>query len=305
MSRRLKFLLAVLAVGAGLSFWYAFQSSLTSLGPKTATISKLTPDATVCNDTDSDGLCDSEETYWGTDFKNPDSDGDGYKDGEEVLSGHDPAKAGPDDTLNKQENLTQKTSRLLLGGILTGDLSANSANYEASVQKLVDLVMQQYDTNTSVELDSIVIASSSTAALIQYSTAMTRILGQMMPEIQSNEARFLETIKTVDIENLPKMGEQHPEAYAAFTTAIDNEIIAFNGRVASIKSLRTPSALVPFQKTLIKYLRGMQQQYKLVRTITKDPMQGLLSLQAIHTLANATSLELTGAFTQQVTNALP
>lgn len=44
-------------------------------------------------DTDSDGLTDSEELLYGTALANPDSDGDTFMDGEEVLNGYDPARA--------------------------------------------------------------------------------------------------------------------------------------------------------------------------------------------------------------------
>jgi hypothetical protein len=45
-------------------------------------------------DTDSDGLTDDEEVYYGSDINKPDTDGDGYKDGEEVKNGYDPIIAG-------------------------------------------------------------------------------------------------------------------------------------------------------------------------------------------------------------------
>ena len=45
-------------------------------------------------DDDNDGLTNSEESYYGTDPKNPDTDGDGYNDGAEVKAGYDPNGPG-------------------------------------------------------------------------------------------------------------------------------------------------------------------------------------------------------------------
>ena len=45
-------------------------------------------------DDDKDGLTNSEESYYGTDPKNPDTDKDGYNDGAEVKAGYDPNGPG-------------------------------------------------------------------------------------------------------------------------------------------------------------------------------------------------------------------
>lgn len=46
-------------------------------------------------DTDSDGLTDSEEALYGTDFRNPDSDADTFLDGNEVFHSYDPLSFSP------------------------------------------------------------------------------------------------------------------------------------------------------------------------------------------------------------------
>lgn len=306
MSGKLKFLLIVLGVGAGLSFWYVQAWFSGGEGNSlSAAISNQAAADEACHDTDSDGLCDYDETYWNTDFKDPDTDDDGFSDGEEVLSGHNPAKAGPDDMLNNSENLTQKASRLLLGAMVTGDLSKDSATSQQTIDRLVDLIFQQYDDNTATELDSILIASASSTALIQYGTAMTRILNAMIPEIQSNQQSFLETIRGVDINNLSQLNKLDPDVYAKFANAADNEVTAFNERVATVKSMRVPPKLISFHRSLLQYLRGTQQQYRLARGIVKDPVQGLLSLQMLNVLTTETIGTLTDSFTYQVTSALP
>lgn len=45
-------------------------------------------------DTDSDGLSDEQEKFYGSDANKADTDGDGYKDGDEIKNGYDPTVAG-------------------------------------------------------------------------------------------------------------------------------------------------------------------------------------------------------------------
>jgi len=52
------------------------------------------PVEVVDQDSDGDGLLDSEEATYGTDPLNPDSDGDGYDDGTEVAGGYNPLGEG-------------------------------------------------------------------------------------------------------------------------------------------------------------------------------------------------------------------
>jgi len=55
------------------------------------------PRPELCPDADDDGLCDAEETTYGTDPVNPDTDGDGLSDGEEVkVYGTDPRNPDSD-----------------------------------------------------------------------------------------------------------------------------------------------------------------------------------------------------------------
>ena len=98
------------------------------------------------NDSDSDGLTDSEESYWNTDFLNPDTDRDGYLDGEEVASGHDPIEPGPDDLLIKKMNLTEASAELVVAGLSEGFLKLDSDNFEESLAVISNLVMDGADS---------------------------------------------------------------------------------------------------------------------------------------------------------------
>lgn len=105
----------------------------------------------VDTDSDKDGLEDIDETYWNTDFQNPDTDGDGYLDGEEVVSGHDPTEPGPNDLL-ADINITQKLTELTISGLYEGSLKSNSANLDKS---LADLAAYATD-NAAITINNIV-----------------------------------------------------------------------------------------------------------------------------------------------------
>jgi len=110
------------------------------------------PLAVLDSDTDHDGLPDSEESYWDTDFENPDTDGDGFLDGEEVASRHDPTIPGPNDSL-VDANLTEKVANLALGGLLEGSLKLDNASFETSVESLTLSVMDDGLVSFIPEID--------------------------------------------------------------------------------------------------------------------------------------------------------
>lgn len=102
-------------------------------------VSSLAP---ISNDADEDGLSNTEESYWQTDFRNPDTDGDGFLDGEETTSGHDPLIPGPNDLLLAQDNLTAQFSDLTLAGLYEGSLSSTNPNQMSSLDGLASVIAQ-------------------------------------------------------------------------------------------------------------------------------------------------------------------
>ena len=126
----------------------------------------------------------------------------------------------------------------------------------------------------------------------------------MIPEIQYNESAFMELLRDVPIDTIPDLPRTDPERSAALKQAADNEIAAFDERVATVKSIKAPPAMLTYHRSLIQYLRGMQQQYRLLKDISRDPVQGLLSLQLLHTLSFETSAQLIDSFTREYSNVL-
>src|SRR3989344_6715792 len=98
MPNKIKLFLTFLAVTAIVSVFSFFD---VVGGVRSALIgSSIKPLAIdLTHDADEDGLSDTDESYWNTDFQNPDTDGDGFMDGEEVSSQHDPLEPGPSDVL--------------------------------------------------------------------------------------------------------------------------------------------------------------------------------------------------------------
>lgn len=140
--------LALIALFSVFTFFNSFRSSSSSF-PKPLTGSVL---EAVDQDADKDGLSNREESYWNTDFQNPDTDGDGFLDGEEVASGHDPLILGPNDLINNG-NLTDKLSKLTLSGFFEGSLRSDSPNYDNSLNDMALAVMDDAIKSLSPEID--------------------------------------------------------------------------------------------------------------------------------------------------------
>ena len=134
MPTKIKMLFVFLAIGAifsVLSFSDVFRGAHSEL---IRDLAKPFP-LGLEEDADHDGLSNTDESYWNTDFQNPDTDGDGFLDGEETISRHDPTIPGPDDAL-LDLNITKKMANLAVAGIAEGSLKPGSPDYEESVDDL-------------------------------------------------------------------------------------------------------------------------------------------------------------------------
>lgn len=134
MDKNIKLLFAFMAVFALLSVFSLFD---VIGGARSAnmrnTIANLPPPQ---EDPDGDGLTNADESYWDTDFQNPDTDGDGTPDGEEVKLKRNPAIPAPDDNL-LSSNLTQNIADIAVSGLVEGSLKPDGSNYEESLASVV------------------------------------------------------------------------------------------------------------------------------------------------------------------------
>ncbi len=263
--------LALVALFSVFTFFNSFRnSSSTFLKPLTGSILEA-----IDQDADHDGLTNREESYWNTDFQNPDTDGDGFLDGEEVASGHNPTKLGPNDALIDAKNLTEKSSTLLVAGLAEGSLKVSSNKFDKSVDSVVDdlfyqsVVNQQKTTLSDLVDNQIITTGSDKTSVQEYLQSMNPMLGSFWVEDLKGFVSvlniFQELDKTQDYNN-PK-----------FVNAIDNEVTKLQNQIKQLVAVQTPSNWVNTHNQLLAEMQDMAKNYLLFKNLSGDPMQGIIS----------------------------
>lgn len=150
----------------------------------------------VEDDADQDGLSNTDESYWNTDFQNSDSDGDGFLDGEEVASGFDPREPSSHELGDRLEdtvfgsvktiqagdfeetNFTDKTMNLLIGGLAAGDLKreADSGKKEAALSVLAASTIEDFYKSFPVLTPELNIVNDSPENQNKYLTSLAEII---------------------------------------------------------------------------------------------------------------------------------
>ncbi len=262
MPRKIKLIIAFLTIGA-LGFLLIGSSFLRDVITKNSGLSFLAS-AELSNptkDTDRDGLDDTDESYWNTDFQNPDSDGDGFLDGEEVASGHDPLKSGPDDLLPnilRPQNLSDKVSSLVLSGLAEGSLKQGSANRDTSVNLVVDDILRQSQVNFGISpILPVMIGSTD----IEYRTTITPALEGALNEIDNASKGKYKTID--DIKN----------------AGLRLQKIARGSQETPV-----PERWIKEHTQFVYQLWILARGYELLATSEQDPLQGTFSMQTISTV---------------------
>lgn len=162
MANKFKLFVGFLALIALFSV-YSFLNSLpnktisTTVNNTRGTLSFTTVD----NDADHDGLTNRDESYWNTDFQNPDTDGDGFLDGEEVSSSHDPLIPAPNDLIDNK-NLTTKFSNLTLSGLYGGSLSPKNSDYAVMIGNIASVITENAVENLDTKIKAGLPTISST-----------------------------------------------------------------------------------------------------------------------------------------------
>lgn len=248
------------------------------------------------DDADGDGLTDSEESYWNTDFLNPDTDGDGFLDGEEVASGHDPrVKSSEDDSLADTVfgtpppvvepdlasivkepglaslNITEETLILLAGGINAGDLTRNAsqATKDNAINALSFSVVDSFNKiQDSIPLPTIITIDAS----------------------KENQVKYLNGLAEIIKNNLLNFSQQ-----LDFASSIDRQLPYFLAKSNQFKSsLDTASALpvpvnwVDIHKNILSFLGRLSLIYGQIAKYETDVLAAAAALQEINYL----SLEL-------------
>lgn len=305
MSGKLKALLAVLSLGAVASGVYLLSiirdpKHVTALADPAVLQAQALGLLEAAGDTDGDGLTDSEETYWETDFRNKDTDGDGFLDGEEVLSGHDPAKPGPNDWLDNSKNITERMTDLMVGGIYSGDLKPDTPKYDESVQQLAESILEQYRENISIQVDDITLTKSDTLRdRHRYVFEMAWIMSAVLIPAIEDAQKFLETISDVPLDDASALAD-NPKRFTAFATATRRLAQSSGERAVRIAALPVPRSFSVQHHGAIRLMRGLQRQYELAATIKDDPIQGLVAIRAIVNLHTNTLPSFMGDFARKV-----
>src|SRR4030042_1229410 len=301
MSTRIKVLLAVLCVGALASIW-RFGGLFTDRDSQAniSGISDLIADFE--KDQDGDGLPDSEETYWQTHYKNPDTDGEGYLDGEEVLSGHDPTVPGPNDLLTSNRNLTELTALLIAGSLSSGELDPESPLYAQTLEDLVNDILSGQGEGV-IATDEALLGQSGRGATLTYATQTVRALKDAFASASIGFVSVIQTIRDVPMSDIASLPETDAQRFARYTAAIDTEIGNLESAVARIKKIRVPIALTGTHREIFLYFRSLQRQYQYARDIDGDPVRGLVALQVLSSLAGDTQIRLLASVTEGINAA--
>ncbi len=227
------------------------------------------------NDSDHDGLTNREESYWNTDFQNPDTDEDGFLDGEEVASGHDPSKPGPDDAIVSAKNLTEKSSALLVAGLAEGSLKISSNKFDKSIDSVIDDLFYQSEINqekTALAIlvdEPIVTVGSDKKSVQEYLQKMNSLLGSFWLDDLKGFINVLNIFQELD----KTQNYKDPQ----FKDSVEKEVARFEGQIKQLKTIPIPSNWVKTHSQLIAEMQSMAKNYLLFKDIGDDPMQGTIS----------------------------
>ena len=280
MANKFKLFVGFLALIALFSI-YSFFNSFSASSPtaKTANILQNSISFKLDSDVDKDGLTNRDESYWNTDFQNPDSDGDGFLDGEEVSSGHDPLIPSPNDILNNG-NLTDKLSSLTLSGLYEGSLKPSDPSYNKSLNDMALAVMDDATKSLSPEIDfnKLKVISSNKKNQEVY-----------IEEISSHFENFLKTYgeemqslqKYLELINQKGFGNKDVISY--FQAKEQRFQDMFNG----VYSLTVPKNWTQAHINFLRLIKTLQVSNNSIAHGSEDPVKASAGLNALgETLEN-------------------
>jgi len=226
-------------------------------------------------DIDQDGLSDTDESVWGTDFNDSDSDDDGFLDGEEVASGHDPMIPGPNDSIIGQ-NLTEKTTDLLAAGFITQDLKKDKVGKSA------------YDER----MDTITLAS-----IEDY------YKGQLPPEVdltqtdgnKSSQEQYLEALSRIfqdDVLNFEPNEQNFPDTVSAQIRYFTKRATEFKELHTRIQKMPVPEGWITVHQGILNVAFQVQTDYHSLSQIETDPVRATIALNDLRVMVTPTVQEI-------------
>lgn len=226
-----------------------------------------TPLATPEEDIDNDGLLNIDESYWNTDFENPDTDGDGFLDGEEVASRYSPTEPSPKDRI-EDFNLTEKLANLAVGGLAEGSLNPNSPDFNKSMDVLASIV------------DDGAIAFIPEYDLSQLKTgdSSKENQGNYLKEVGSIWQLFFKTLNTEikeiesKLELIDRGGMADPE-YIGYFNSKKNE---FNLIAQQWLAISVPKNWIQEHTSFLNLISGLAQANDSLARGKDDPMRAAI-----------------------------
>ena len=262
MPNKIKIFLGFLALIALFSVYSVFNSLSGKSAPFSAIgIEKPLPGLDI--DADHDGPSNRDESYWNTDFENPDTDGDGFLDGEEVASGHDPLKPGPDDLLDTSKNITAKVSNLIIGGLYTKDLKPgiNNQKYDQAVSDLsLSVIDDFYSTQVSADTSLNLIDSST-----------------------EDQAQYLKNVSLVIKENLldfPKKLDTSKGLVEQSSFFLD-KANQYDASYKNLSSMPVPKNWESVHKTALDILNRLSINYTFMGSFAGDPLKSIVAMNEV------------------------
>ena len=216
-------------------------------------------------DADRDGLSNKEESYWNTDFQNPDTDGDGFLDGEEVASGRDPLTPGPDDILlYGSNNITANITDLIIGGLYTKDLKPGTDNekYDKAISDLsLSVIDDFYSTPTDQKNISPTLTDNSPENQKNYLNNMAKI-------IKENLLDFPEKLDT---------GKQLDQQSGFFL----NKSFQYKKSYDALSKMPVPKNWEFVHRAALDILNRLALNYFSISSYNSDPIKSFLSLNEV------------------------
>ena len=224
------------------------------------------------SDIDRDGLFDEEEPLYRTDPLNPDTDGDGFLDGEEVAAGCSPISASKKDCNLKlgssqaNMNLTDYFSSLILGGVLSNDLSEKNPKFNEYIANLQNEALNIQRTLLSIdetELKTETTENDSKQATQEYLTEFENIL----------KSHFLKKSNLGNGEDFSNF-DYSPYLEDAETT------------YKELYELTPPPSWAELHEKSLKFFFELKSYYSNLNNQKEDPVKALLTLKQTERLIN-------------------
>lgn len=267
MPNKIKIFFGFLALIALFSVYSVFNS-LNGRPAPFAAIGLQTPLPNPDIDADHDGLTNKEESYWNTDFQNPDTDGDGFLDGEEVASGHDPLKPGPDDLLAKFPNLTEKIQKLVVGGLYSKDLKPDNKNFDSSIGNISAVIVDDFYQSLLFPRPQLVLTDNSKESQEFYLRTALQILKQLLLAPHDNIG--------------PKAtGEQYIVLLSGLTSN-------FKNIYQELAQMSVPKNWQKIHYKLLEIINRSMVDYESLGSYQSDPYRASIALEDIKNVDNDT-----------------